>query len=171
MRRCPVNRIVVRALELKMYWNWNAGVGIILEYCTWTKNANQRYVLNSNALIVVLLSSGGLSILHHTHCSLHRASQQACKLGCVRSLVVLVSWEIFLWHFGGVGWEPILENCWTHLIIITFFKYCIKALWSGLHRETLVLCPTHVWYSTEVCFKALIWLVELGFIRVGLGLI
>ena len=29
-----------------------------------------------------------------------------------------------------------------------------------------ITCPR---YSTEVCFKALIWLVGLGFIRVGLG--
>ena len=95
--------------------------------------------------------------------SLDGASQHACKLGCIHSSVILVSWEIFLWHFGGAGWEPILENCWTHLIIITFFKYCIKALWSGLHQETLVLCPAHVWYSTKVRFKALIWLVGLDF--------
>ena len=43
-------------LELELFWN--IALGQI--------NVNQRYILNSNALIMVLLSSGHLNLASHS---------------------------------------------------------------------------------------------------------
>ena len=104
--RCTYNFSLLSLTNcLPKHWNWNAGVGIILEYCTWTNKCklnDSMLFLNSSALLLTINFEWQMTVLSwnwrllchifRMHCCVWSAissKSTLCKCRNIRSTVSL----------------------------------------------------------------------------------